>query len=112
MASNLSQPALVFGLIYGCGALLELLIRTSQGMPRPLPPIFENNICLVVVVFFLLPTILWPFVSIYRIVAPIARCIQECAQHNDDPVSEADEESSSEGTSEEKSYDVEKGNHQ
>lgn len=112
MAAGFSQPALLFGLIYGCGALLELLIRTSQGIPHPLPPVFEDNICLVLVVFFLLPTILWPFISIYRVTAPIVRCIRECTQHNDDPDSEVDEDATSEEKSREASYDVEKGSHQ
>lgn len=108
---DFSQPALVIGLIYGCGALLELLIRTSQGMPSPLPPVFEDNICLVLVVFFLLPTILWPFISIYRIIAPIVRCIRECAHRDDDPDFEVDEDATSEEKkSIEASYDMEKGN--
>lgn len=108
MASDQSQLALVLGLIYACGAVLELFIRISQGVPHSLPPRFERNIFLVLIVFFLLPTLLWPFVCLYRIMAPIIRLILECARPKVDSISSDDLDSVSEDKPD-AAHDVEKG---
>lgn len=69
-----NQVGLVFLLIYACGALVELLIRMSLGVPAWAKPAFEQHICLVAlqpVVFMLLPAILWPLVALYRLFRPV-----------------------------------------
>lgn len=109
MATEFSHPGLVFGLVYACGAILELVVRISQGIPRPLPPALERNNYLVPIVLFLVPMVLWPFVSIYRIMAPIFRLISECTCGPADTDSLDEEDSTPQGKPTDTSSDVEKG---
>lgn len=82
MTSSRDQLLLVFGLLYGCGALIELLIRVSQGLPRPVAPFFTRNVLCSAVLqpafFFVLPALLWPLVIAHRIFGPLVAVIQEC----------------------------------
>lgn len=77
-----NQVGLVFLLIYACGALVELMIRMSLGVPAWAKPAFEKHIMLVAlqpVIFMLLPALLWPLMVTYRLLRPVydfvaARC--------------------------------------
>lgn len=109
MATNQSQLALVFGLIYACGVGLELLVRISQGIPRYMPPVFERNTCLVLIVFFLLPAITWPLISLYRLFAPLLRMVLGHSRQRFDSVSTVDIDLASQDRTD-ASHDLEKGN--
>lgn len=78
----------VFGLIYACGALIELLVRVFQGIPRYVPPILNRHLCCTLcgqpVVFFLLPAMVWPFIMVHRILQPIIGVCRECCWDRDD----------------------------
>lgn len=81
MLSDRDQLLIVFGLLYCSGALIELLIRTSKGIPTSLPPFFtQNAFCSVVLrpaVFLVLPVLLWPFVIAHRLLSPVVSCVGE-----------------------------------
>lgn len=75
------QIDLVFLLIYACGALVELLIRISLGVPTWAKPTFEKTIFLIAlqpVVFILLPALIWPLVALHHIFRPICDRIVGC----------------------------------
>lgn len=75
------QVGLVFLLIYACGALVELLIRMSLGVPAWAKPAFEQHICLVILqpfVFILIPALIWPLIVLYRIFRPLYDILAEC----------------------------------
>lgn len=75
-----NQAGLVILLIYACGALVELLIRMSLGVPSWARPAFEQHFCLVLlqpVVFMLIPALLWPLVALYRLFRPLYDIIME-----------------------------------
>lgn len=83
MTSSRDQYLIVFLILYGCGALIELLIRVSQGLPRPTPPFFARRsaLCSTVLqpaVFFVLPALLWPLVIVHRILGPVVAVVREC----------------------------------
>lgn len=83
-----NQVGLVFLLIYACGALVELLIRMSLGVPAWARPAFEQHIFLIAlqpIVFILLPALLWPLVALYRLLRPVYDFIaKRCTQRKRD----------------------------
>lgn len=82
MDSERDQIILAFGLLYGCGAVIELLIRLYHGPPQDMPPVFTRNNCCIFVgqpfVYFVLPALLWPLVMLHMILRPVVGVIREC----------------------------------
>lgn len=109
MESGQNPILLVVGLIYLCGSGLEFLVRITQGIPHHLPPPFDRNICLAVLVFIVLPAILWPPICIYRIARPLIRAIVFCFREKVDTVTSDDAECTASRDSSETLRDVEKG---
>lgn len=80
--SESDHVGLVFLLVYACGALVELLIRLSLGVPAWARPTFAKNRVLAAlqpVVFVLVPALLWPLVALHHLFRPVcdwvvARC--------------------------------------
>jgi len=109
MESAQNSILLVVGLLYLCGSGLEFLVRISQGVPHHVPPPFDRNICLAVLVFIVLPAILWPPISIYRIARPLIRALMSCFREPVDTVTSDDEQCAASRDSSETLRDVEKG---
>lgn len=115
MASSQDQLLLVFGLLYGCGALVELLIRIFQGTPWQIPQFFYQHYVsafLQPVVFCLLPALLWPLIILYTVLRPAIEVFQECCGSKDDfSASDDDIDTSSASPESRQSIagDVEKG---
>lgn len=110
MEPDQKQIALLLGLLYACGAGLELLVRISQGAPpHYVPPIFERNVYLAIAILFILPAILWPPISLYRLLRPLARAIVDCFRERVDTVFSDDWNCEMSGDRTDISQDVEKG---
>lgn len=109
MESGQNSILLVLGLLYACGAGLELLVRISQGIPYHVPPPFDRNVCLSVLFFVILPTVLWPPISIYRITKPLVRAVMDCFRDKVDTILSDDEDCASSEDGMDTSRDVEKG---
>lgn len=85
MANQVELEILV---IYGCGALAELLIRLSLGTPAWAKPAFEKNLFMVAlqpVVFILLPAIIWPLVLLHHLFRPVFNKIVKCCAGRKQP---------------------------
>lgn len=113
MASNMTQPLLVVCIIYVCGFVIELLIRLSQGIPHPLPSIFNENIFLILAqpfIFILGPALFWPIASLYRIIKPIARmCLERRSRHQQPKTIDSDGSDTDSDNGSDSITDLEKG---
>lgn len=116
MASDSNQPLLVICIIYACGFVIELLIRLSEGIPHPLPPIFNDNLFLLLAqpfIFILGPALFWPIASLHRLLRPIVRmCHERRSKRAQEPSGDNDNRSDtdSDSGSDFSSIDLEKGN--
>lgn len=109
MESSQTPIFLVLGLIYACGAGLELLLRLSEGVPLYSRSVFQRNFTLAVTVCFVLPIIFWPFVGIWRILGPPYQAILECFRDEVDTVTSDDMDSMASEEPTDASHDMEKG---